>query len=133
MTNNSLVGWCVCLFVCLMVFNATFNNISAMSWRSVLLVEETGGPEEDQVTDKLYHKVLCTSPWSRFELTTLVMIGTDCIGSCKSNYHTITATTAPKHPSNGWTQRHIYPRWFWLVNKINENQWKLAETIYTPF
>jgi hypothetical protein len=25
-----------------MMFNATFNNISAMSWRSVLLVEETG-------------------------------------------------------------------------------------------
>jgi len=24
----------------------------------------------------------------------LVVIGTDCIGSCKSNYHTITATTA---------------------------------------
>ena len=31
-----------------------------------------------------------------FELTTLVVIGTDCIGSCKSNYHTITTTTAPK-------------------------------------
>ena len=27
-----------------MVFNATFNNISAISWRSVLLMEETGGP-----------------------------------------------------------------------------------------
>jgi len=26
----------------LMVLNATFNNISAISWRSVLLVEETG-------------------------------------------------------------------------------------------
>jgi len=25
-----------------MVSNATFNNISALSWRSVLLVEETG-------------------------------------------------------------------------------------------
>jgi hypothetical protein len=25
----------------------------------------------------------------------LVVIGTDCIGSCKSNYHTITATAAP--------------------------------------
>ena len=25
-----------------MVFNATFNNISFISWRSVLLVEETG-------------------------------------------------------------------------------------------
>jgi hypothetical protein len=30
------------LFVCLMVFNATFNNISVILWRSVLLVEETG-------------------------------------------------------------------------------------------
>jgi hypothetical protein len=35
------------LFVCLMVFNATFDNISAMSWRSVLEVEETGGPREN--------------------------------------------------------------------------------------
>ena len=33
-----------CLFVCLMVFNATFNNISVVSWRSVLLVEETTRP-----------------------------------------------------------------------------------------
>ena len=31
----------------LMVFNVTFNNISAISWRSVLLVEETGGPGEN--------------------------------------------------------------------------------------
>ena len=37
----------VFLFVCLMVFNTTFNNISAMSWRSVLLVQETEGPEEN--------------------------------------------------------------------------------------
>jgi hypothetical protein len=30
-----------------MVFNATFNNISIVSWRSVLLVEETGVPGEN--------------------------------------------------------------------------------------
>ena len=30
-----------------MVFNATFNNISVISWRLVLLVEETGGPGEN--------------------------------------------------------------------------------------
>jgi hypothetical protein len=32
-----------------MVFNATFNNISStgISWQSVLLVEETGGPGEN--------------------------------------------------------------------------------------
>jgi len=29
-----------------MVFNATFNNISLISWRSVLLVEKTGVPEK---------------------------------------------------------------------------------------
>jgi len=33
--------------VWLMVFNATFNNISAISWWSVLFVEETGGPGEN--------------------------------------------------------------------------------------
>jgi hypothetical protein len=45
-----------------------------------------------QVTDKLYHMMLYTSPWSRFELTASVVIGADCICSCKSNYHTITVT-----------------------------------------
>jgi hypothetical protein len=29
-----------------MVFNATFNNISVISWGSVLLAEETGVPEK---------------------------------------------------------------------------------------
>ena len=68
-----------------MVCNATFRNISVISWRSVLLVEETLVPGENHrpvasVTDKFYHLMLYTSFWSRFELTTLVMIGTDCIG-----------------------------------------------------
>jgi hypothetical protein len=40
--------------------------------------------------------MLYTSPWSKFKLTTSVVIGTDCIGS-KSNYHTTTATTVPRY------------------------------------
>ena len=32
-----------------MVFNATFNNISALSWRSGLLVEETRVPGENHL------------------------------------------------------------------------------------
>jgi hypothetical protein len=43
----------------LLVFNATFSNISAISWRPVLVVEETGYPERTtdhgQATGKLYH------------------------------------------------------------------------------
>jgi hypothetical protein len=35
------------MFVCSMVLNATFNNILAISWRSILLVEETVVPVEN--------------------------------------------------------------------------------------
>ena len=65
---------------------------------SVLLVE--GAEDQEKTTDlsqvpgKCYHIMLYTSPWSTFELTTSVVIGTDCIGSCKSSYHATTATTA---------------------------------------
>jgi hypothetical protein len=41
-----------------MVFNTTFNNISVISWRSILLVEEPDYPVKTtdlpQVTEKLY-------------------------------------------------------------------------------
>ena len=50
-----------------MVFNATFNNISAISWWSVLLVKETGVPGENQRpvashSQTLSHNVASSTP-----------------------------------------------------------------------
>jgi hypothetical protein len=38
--------------------------------------------------------------WMSFKLTMLVMLGTDCTGSCKSNDHTIMTTMAPVNIQN---------------------------------
>ena len=55
-------------------------------WRKQEYSEKT--TDLSQVTDKRYHIKCCieyTSPWMGFKLTMLMVIG-----SCKSNYHTIT-------------------------------------------
>ena len=85
-----------------MVFNTTFNNISVISCQSVLLVEETGVPQENHWPaashwQTLSHNLVSSTPrhergWNSL---LLVVIDTDCTGSCKSNYHTITTMIAP--------------------------------------
>ena len=94
-TFSLLHGW----LVWFMVFNATFNNISAILWQSVLLVEETGVPGENirpaaRVRHWLYHIML-----HRVHITMngaqTHNFSTDSTGICKSNYHTLTATMVP--------------------------------------
>jgi hypothetical protein len=65
------------LWIDFWVFNATFSNISPMSWRPVLVVEEVGVPvrttDHGQAIGKLYHfrlriecSLLCNYPsWAR--------------------------------------------------------------------
>ena len=78
------------------VLNATVNNISVILRRSVLFVEEAGVPRENhQPVASLTNCIEYTSALAGFELTTLVVIGTDYTGSHKSNYHKIMTTMAP--------------------------------------
>ena len=108
----------------------TFNNILSISWRSVLLVQETGVPKKatnpSQVIDKLYRA------WVWFELTTLLMKDTACIGSYKSNYHTITTMTALQNDNNETSfkmkNRKKIPQ---CCNK-NETEKSLTETKSIP-
>ena len=64
-------------------------------WRKPEYPEKTS--DLLQATDKRYHinlyQVHLVMKW--VWTTTLVVIGTECIGSCNSNYHMITTTTAP--------------------------------------
>jgi hypothetical protein len=84
-----------------MVFNATFNNISVILWRPVLLVEKIGVLGENHRPTASHCQTLSHNVVSSclaicgFELTIVVVIGIDWSVSCKSNYHTITTTTAP--------------------------------------
>ena len=95
----SFIQLCTLGLAWFMVFNATFNNFSVISWWWVLLVEETGVPRENHWAvashwQSLSHNVASSTPHHNqgFKLTTLVVIGTDCTGSCKFKYYTITTT-----------------------------------------
>ena len=77
-----------------------------------------------QVTYKLYHIMSYRTQiaWAGLELTTLVVNGTHCIGSCKSNYHTITTTTALKGNYESNNSRNNTYRYLWIRIQDDECQ-----------
>ena len=81
-----------------MMLNAIFNYISSISWRSVLLVEETGVPRSVvNHWQTLSHNVVWNTPrLTGFQLTALVVICSNYTGSYKSNSKEITTTTDRK-------------------------------------
>jgi hypothetical protein len=58
------------------------NNISVISWLSVLFVEETG-ENHHPVTSHWQCYIEDTSLQARIKLASIVMIDTECIGRCK--------------------------------------------------
>jgi hypothetical protein len=81
-----------------MRLKVTFNKISVISWRSVLLVKEAEVSGENHRPSGIHWKNLTRNVnLAMSEIITpktLVVIDTDCIGICKFNYHILTTTTA---------------------------------------
>ena len=63
-----------------------------------------------------------------FELTTLVVIGTDYIGSYKSNYHTITTMMAPEIIMFDFISHTFSPK-----NKTSKNVWLIKNRKFIYF
>ena len=93
-----------------MVFNATFKNISVMSW-SVLLVEEIRVPKENHRPaashwQTLSYSVVSSTPRYEQDLN----FSDDRNWLHKSNYHTITTRMAPLSNSHNEKQNISHPR-----------------------
>ena len=105
--------------VCFVVLNAAFNSILAIAsggqfyWRRKLEYQEKI-TDMSPVTGKLDRIMLYRVhlAWAGFDLTTLVMIGTDCIGSYKSNYH--------DHDHDGTRHINAHTRWIKMIVQLVE-------------
>ena len=99
-----------------MVFNATFNNISVISWRSVLLVEKT--TDLAQITDKLDHIM---SYWVHLTLPIITHIMMRTIVTVHMSQH----TELPSASScRVYSHAHCY-----IINKSMTDD-KLCEHIF---
>ena len=80
------------------MIKATFNNISVTSWMNRSTRRKPPTCRKSLTNLIINCCIEYTSPSAGFELTTSVLIGSYCAGSCKANYHTMTTTTVPSQP-----------------------------------
>ena len=106
-----------------MVFNAPFNNISVISWRWALMLEETGVPGVNHwpiASHRKFvsHNVVSGTPRLCGIRTHNFSGDRHCIGSYKSNYYTIMTTSTSK-------KRHLISNLIHIVHiAIISTKWK---------
>jgi hypothetical protein len=66
------------------------NGFTNTLWTQIIVM----GPYDKGFTNTFWTETIVMGPYDKggFKFITLVVIGTDCIFSCKSNYHTIMTT-----------------------------------------
>ena len=116
-----------------MVFNATFNNIWVKSWRSVVLVEETGGLREKHRSaashwQTLSHKrfrylnchknlnIACLTSIQYHKLTTNRITNEDNIGGTSGIYYKTTCSLG-----NLRVLIMVVFSWLWSINNLTFN------------
>jgi hypothetical protein len=133
------------------VFNATFNSISVTSWRSVLLVEETGVPGENHQPvarhwQTLSHNVVSNTPrneWGsnsqRYRWYTLIALQVIWFSSTKHSwfmYLLVYKFVIVAQFNNGWLQTvgnlYLNPE-YWKVETItalSKHNWYYFISVY---
>jgi hypothetical protein len=117
-------------FVCLYNFEFWLSLCKIVRSSGILLL-----PVEVKLywsrTDKLYHIILYRVylAWSGLELTTLVVIGTDCRGSYKANYHTFTTTMAAIVYLNPVVAKIIQIYGYLIILCISYNKWLIQHCL----
>ena len=113
-----------------MVFNITFNNISVILWRSILLVEEVGLPRENHrpVISHWANTIKVLSVLAEYKADSIFIISSktiyflqDIAGKCSLSLkqESLTHTLAQKWTKKRTNEWKVYIVFFQLKKKVN--------------
>jgi hypothetical protein len=131
-------AWTECVLTTLVVIGTDCigsnksNSIGVETKSSALVIFTFERETRQNITVNFFYFIEYTPPWAGFKLITLVVIGTDYIGGCKSNFHTITTTTTPHENWNIAKKKKKFTVIFWRVSLSNVKITSALDFVSTP-